>query len=59
MVDKDKVLSDCVARIRNDNIKDQLEGLRAAMKIAQDSNDDDRLSSLIREYESLIKINKA
>jgi DNA primase len=59
MIDKEKVLADCIARIKKDNLKDQLEELRSAMKLAQDSNDDDRLSALIREYDSLIKINKA
>lgn len=59
MTDKEKVLADCIARIKKDNLKDQLDELRSAMKVAQDSDDDDRLSALIREYDSLIKTNKA
>lgn len=58
MGDKEKVLSDCIARIKKDNINYQLTELRAAIKTAHDSNDETRLNGLIREYDSLIKMTK-
>lgn len=58
MGDKEKVLSDCIARIKKDNINYQLTELRAAIKTAHDSSDETRLNGLIREYDSLIKMTK-
>jgi DNA primase len=58
MLDKERVLADCIARIKKDNLNYQLTELRSAIKTAHDSNDETRLNDLIKEYDSLIKITK-
>ncbi len=59
MGDKDKALGDCIARMKKDNVKSRLEELRARIKEAHDSNDEETLKGLMMEYGSLIKNNKA
>ncbi|MFA6078396.1 MAG: DNA primase [Candidatus Omnitrophota bacterium] len=56
--DKEKALSDCISRVKNDNVKSRLEELRAKIKEAHDSSDEEILKSLMAEYGSLIKNNK-
>lgn len=54
-VDKEKVLADCIARMKKDNITGELERLHAAIKIAHDSKDEDKVKKLLAEYDSLVK----
>jgi len=58
LADKDKVLIDCIARIKKDNIKDRLERLQDAIKAAQNTKDDGLITRLVTEYTELLK-NKA
>jgi len=53
--EKEKVLSDCISRIKRDNLKNRLEDLRVAIKTAQDKKDENRLKGLIEEYSVIVK----
>jgi len=52
---KEKVLSDCIAKIKKDNTKDRLERLQDAIKAAHNSNDDGLVTRLVTEYMELLK----
>jgi DNA primase len=56
---KERVLSDCIARIKKDNVKDVLGRLQDAIKAAHDSRDDKLVTKLVTEYTELLKNNKA
>lgn len=56
---KERVLCDCIARIKKDNVKDVLGRLQEAIKMAHDSKDDTLVTKLVTEYTELLKINKA
>jgi len=55
---KERVLCDCIARIKKDNIKDVLDGLQGAIKMAHDSKDETLVTKLVTEYTQLLKVNK-
>jgi len=55
---KDKVLTDCIAKIKRDNVKDMLFRLQDAIKLAHASNDDSLVTKLVSEYTELLKVNK-
>lgn len=57
-VDKEKVLADCIARIKKDNMANEFERLRIAIKTAHDSKDEDKVKELIAEYDRLMKSGK-
>ena len=52
---KEKVLSDCIAKIKKDNMKDRLERLQEAIKSAHSSRDDSLVTRLVTEYTELLK----
>jgi DNA primase len=56
---KERVLCDCIARIKKDNVKDVLGRLQGAIKMAHDSKDDTLVTKLVAEYTELLKVNKA
>jgi len=56
---KERVLCDCIARIKKDNVKDVLGRLQDAIKLAHDSKDDTLVTKLVTEYTELLKVNKA
>lgn len=56
---KEKVLLDCIAKIKRDNVKDRLARLQDAIKVAHASKDDSLVTKLVSEYTELLKINKA
>jgi DNA primase len=56
---KERVLCDCIARIKKDNAKDVLGRLQDAIKTAHDSKDDTLVTKLVAEYTELLKVNKA
>lgn len=58
IVDKSRALDDCIARIRMDCTKNRLGRLRQEIKFAHDSNDEERLMSLISQYDMLVKSKK-
>ncbi|MDP3790583.1 MAG: DNA primase [Candidatus Omnitrophota bacterium] len=55
---KDKILLDCIAKIKRDNVKDRLSRLQDAIKVAHASNDDNLVTKLVSEYTELLKVNK-
>jgi DNA primase len=55
---KERVLGDCIARIKKDNVKDILARLQDAIKMAHDSKDDTLVTKLVTEYTELLKMNK-
>ena len=57
--DKERVLVDCIARIKRDNVKDRLARLQDAIKNAHASKDDGLVTKLVGEYTELLKVNKA
>ena len=56
---KEKVLLDCAARIKRDNVKDRLERLQDAIKSAHASKDEALVTKLVGEYTQLLKTSKA
>ncbi|MDD5495999.1 MAG: DNA primase [Candidatus Omnitrophica bacterium] len=58
LTDKERVLADCIARIKKDNIKDQLERLQTAIRAAHESKDEASLKRLVSEYNGLVKSGK-
>ena len=56
---KERVLHDCISRIKKDNVKDVLCRLQDAIKMAHDSKDDALVTKLVTEYTELLKVNKA
>ncbi len=55
---KERVLCDCIARMKKDNVKDVLGRLQEAIKMAHDSKDDALVTKLVTEYSELLKVNK-
>ena len=58
LADKEKVLTDCIARIKKDNVRDRLGRLQDAIKAAHDSKDDGLVTKLVTEYTEILKFNK-
>jgi DNA primase len=59
LTDKEKVLDDCILKIKKDNVRDQLQRLQDAIKSAHDSRDDGLVTRLVAEYTDLLKVNPA
>lgn len=59
MKDKDKTMADCIFRIKKDNLRERLNMLQEAIRLAHNQNDEDRMKALVSEYNDLVKINKA
>ncbi len=57
--DKEKVLVDCITRIKKDNIKIEMDKLQAAIKSAHESKDEDKVKKLLSEYNNLVKMGNA
>lgn len=55
LIDKEKVLHDCIIRVKKNNMKDQLDRLQLAIKTAHDSKDEDKVKKLVMEYNGLLK----
>jgi len=58
LADRDKALEDCIARIKEDNMKERLAMIQEAIRIAHSQKDEDRVHRLVTEYNNLVKINK-
>jgi DNA primase len=52
---KEKVVNDCVKRMKNEIARQKRERLHEQIKIAQHSGDEDRLTKLMNEFQLLIK----
>jgi hypothetical protein len=59
VTDRERAFTDCVARIKQDNVKDRLGRLQEAIKSAHTQKDEDRVARLVKEYNTLVKPNKA
>ena len=59
LADKDRALSDCIARIKKNNVKDRLATLQDAIKAAHSRKDEEKVRTLVSEYNSLVKLGKA
>lgn len=53
--DKEKALDDCIARIKKDNMKNRLNMLQEAIRIAHSQKDEPKVRELVAEYNSLVK----
>ncbi|MBI4974715.1 MAG: DNA primase [Candidatus Omnitrophica bacterium] len=56
--DKEKAVTDCIARIKKDNIRDELDRLQVAIKAAHNSKDENKVKRLLVEYDSLVRNSK-
>jgi DNA primase len=52
---KERMVDDCLKRLKNDKAKVKRERLHEEIKVAQQSGDEERLNKLIEEFHSLIK----
>jgi len=57
--DRDKALSDCIAKIKRDNIKVRLGMMQDAIRLAHSQKDEDKVKALVNEYNELVKINRS
>jgi hypothetical protein len=55
ITDKDRVLCDCIARIKKDSVKDRLQELKRQIREAESVKDRARIDKLLGDYNSLIK----
>ena len=53
--EREKAISDCIARIKVQRLKSQREHLHIQIKSAQSLGDEQKLNSLIKEFHNLIK----
>lgn len=53
LIDKERTLADCIARIKRNNIWDRLDRLQVAIKAAQDSKDEDKVRNLMAEFNNI------
>ena len=58
LLDRQKVLTDCINRIKQDDFKEELDRLRTEIRFAQDSNDTNKINDLISKYNKLLKLHK-
>jgi DNA primase len=52
--DKEKAFTDCLAKVRQRRVKERLETLRRAITDAEGKGADDRVASLLVEYQALL-----
>ncbi|MDD5427990.1 MAG: DNA primase [Candidatus Omnitrophica bacterium] len=57
--DKDKALTDCIARIKKDNLEERKALIQDAIKAAHNQKNDSRVMELVTEYNELMKMGKA
>ncbi|MBU1125616.1 MAG: DNA primase [Candidatus Omnitrophica bacterium] len=53
--DRDRILDDCIQRIRNQGTRLKRQSLHEQIKAAQHLGDDERLQSLMREFHHLVR----
>ena len=58
LADKEKAMADCIARIKKDNVKDRLADIQDALRMAHSQKDEEKVKSLVAEYNSLMKAGK-
>ncbi|MBI4335403.1 MAG: DNA primase [Candidatus Omnitrophica bacterium] len=55
IVDRERTLMDCILRIKQDNLKEKLNRLQVEIALAQDASDEDKITKLISECNSLLR----
>ncbi len=58
IMDKEKVLFDCMNRVREDNFREDLNKLQTEIRSAHDLEDNERVDTLLLKYNDLIKAHK-
>ncbi|MCX5679335.1 MAG: DNA primase [Candidatus Omnitrophica bacterium] len=58
ITDKDKALSDCIAKIKKDNMKDKLDIIQQEIKSAHTRHDEEVVKKLVFAYNELVKVLK-
>ncbi len=53
--DKERVLNDCIQRLKNERLKAKRQQLHEEIKTAQDSGDEEKLNRLMQQFHELIK----
>jgi len=56
--DKDKILDDCIRRLKSERLRFKRQQLHDQIKTAQDSGDEERLHRLVQEFQQLTKKGK-
>jgi len=56
--ERDRVIVDCISRIKKDNVRERLNMIQEAIKSAHGSKDEGKVKALIVEYNNLVKIVK-
>ena len=59
LTEKERALEDCIARVKEDNVKDLLARIQLAIKTAHDSKDENKVKDLVIQYNGLLKGTKA
>jgi len=54
IMDKERALEDCVARIKKDNLKDRLERIQQEIREAHSLKEENRVKRLVTEYNALV-----
>ncbi|MFH0764387.1 MAG: DNA primase [Candidatus Omnitrophota bacterium] len=54
--DKDKTMADCIFRIKKDNLRERLNMLQEAIRLAHNRKDEGLMKALVSEYNDLVKI---
>jgi len=57
-INKEMMVDDCILRMKSQKFKLKKEFLHDQIKIAQAEGDENKLASLMREFQELVKINK-
>jgi hypothetical protein len=57
--DKEKAVSDCISKVKKDNLKDKLDGMQQQIKMAHARHDEEAVNRLVLEYSELVKTSKA
>lgn len=52
---REKVIDDCIQRLKSERVKSQRQDLQDKIKAAQDCKDEEQLGKLMRDFHSLIK----
>jgi flagellar motor switch protein FliG len=55
---KEEVVEDCIRRLKTQKVKLKRQQLHDQIKLAQHLGDEEKLQSLIREFDNLIKISE-
>ena len=59
ITDNDKALSDCIAKIKKDNMKDSLDIIQQEIKTAHARHDEEAVKKLVSAYNDFVKVSKA